>query len=77
MAKRFDPWILTFSSYEGQEPISCRILVFEAVSKKLLNTASLDTHMCSGVMLFNSHTVVKKLHPNPVLRGPHEPQGLF
>ncbi len=25
----------------------------------------------------NPHTVVKKLHPNPVLRGPHERHRLF
>ncbi len=25
----------------------------------------------------NPHTVVKKLQPNPVLRGQHGPQGLF
>ncbi len=25
----------------------------------------------------NPHTVVKKLHPNPVLRGPNGPQGLY
>ncbi len=32
------------------------------------------THMGVGI---NPHTVVKKLHPNPVLRGPHGPRGLF
>ncbi len=30
----------------------------------------------SGAFI-NPHTVVKKLHPNPVLRGPHGPRGLF
>ena len=27
--------------------------------------------------MINPHTVVKKIHPNPVLRGPHGPRGLF
>ncbi len=27
--------------------------------------------------IINPHTVVKKLHPNPVLRGPHGPRQLF
>ncbi len=31
----------------------------------------------SGIIRINPHTVVKKLHPNPVLRGPHGPRGLF
>ncbi len=43
MAKMFDLLIFIFRSYEGQKPISCKILVFRAVCKKLLETASLDT----------------------------------
>ncbi len=32
----------------------------------------------NGVLYkLNPLTVVKKLHPNPVLRGPHGPRGLF
>ncbi len=44
MTKRFDPWISIFRSYEGQHHISCKILVFGAVCKKLLKTAPLDKH---------------------------------
>ena len=44
MTKRFDPWISIFRSYEGQHHISCKILVFGAVCKKLLKTAPLGKH---------------------------------
>ncbi len=33
--------------------------------------------ICNFFTTINPHTVVKKLHPYPVLWGPHGPRGLF
>ncbi len=40
MAKSLEPWILIFRSSGCQKLISCKILVFGVVCKKLLKTAS-------------------------------------
>ena len=59
----------------NRKPINASITQLKAMDDiGVVMTAFGD--VVTVILVINPHTVVKKLHPNPVLRGPHGPEVL-